>query len=268
MAKSGAKTAARKAALQGKPIYKNGMFFWAITMGGYEEWAQYKSVWMARQSKFPVSCIMLPFLEALFQLDMDAIDKTGKPAGLLYNVMYVLGMALRLGNNCVQAGNIYLKADEEQRKFLAIGVKLPTGEEKEITSEVFSDIRKTVLWMNGEELPDESENDELLETEQFLNERNAPKLTYDLLDLEASVALAYGCRVKDVLDWSVLEFETCRRAIQRDKKHLICGIGETNGCKWEGGNPYPSWCFDREQNSSGALIAKDRFGKTKTNKKE
>lgn len=267
MAKSGGKANAQKAALSGKPIFKNGLFLWAIPMSGYEEWAQYKSVWTTRQSKFPVSCISLPFLEALFEMDMDAIDRTGKPAGLIYNIMYVLGMALRFGSNCVSNGTIYLKADEEKRKFRAIGVKAPTGE-VEITAETFNGIRQTVLWMNGEEMPDESENDELLETEQYLNEQNAPTLKYDLLDLEAAVGLAYGARLKDVMDWSVLEFETCRRAIQRDKKHLICGIGETNGCKWEGGNPYPSWCFDRNQATSAALIAQNKFGKSKTNKKE
>lgn len=268
MAKSGMKTAVQKAALCGQPIHRHGMDFWAISMGGYEEWAQYKSVWTARQSKFPVSCISLPFLEALFQMDMDAIDKTGKPAGLIYNIMYVLGMALRLGDDCIRDGSIYLITDEKQRKLLAIEAKLPTGETARITSADFNEIRKIVLWMNGEEVPDESENDELLDTEQFLNERNAPALKYDLLDLEASVGLAYGCRVKDVMEWSVLEFEISRRAIQREKKHLICGIGETNGCKWEGGNPYPSWCFDREQGVSSALIAQSKFGKTKTNKKE
>ena len=268
MSKSGAKAAARKAALEGKPIEQHGLTLWAITMGGYEEWAKCKSVWMARQSKFPVSYIMLPFLEAIFEIDMDAIDKTGRPAGLLYDIMYGLGMALRLGSDCVHDGNIYLKADEENKKFCAIGVKTGNGKEVEITSKKFLDIRRTVLWMNGEEEPDESENDELLEAERDLSEMNAPTLKYDLLDLEAAVGLAYGTRIKDVLGWSILEFEVSRRAIQRDKKHMICGIGETNGCKWESGNPYPSWCFDREQTTSGALIAQNNFGKANTNKKE
>ena len=267
MAKSGKKTAAQNAALKGKAILCNGLFLWAINMSGYEEWSQYKSVWMTRQSKFPVSCIALPFLEALFELDMDAIDRSGKPAGLIYNIMYVLGIVTRLGSNSVSNGTIYLKADEEKRKFLSISVKTAAGE-VDITPEAFHEIRRNVLWMNGEDVPDESENDELLEAEKFLSERSVPPLKYDLLDLEASVGLAYGCRVKDVMDWSILEFETCRRAVQRDRKHMICGIGETNGCKWESGNPYPSWCFDREQTTSSALIAGNQFGKSKTNKKE
>ena len=111
-------------------------------------------------------------------------------------------------------------------------------------------------------------NDELLETAADLAERNAPALNYDLLDMEASVGLAYGKRIQDVMDWTILEFETSRRAIDRSRKYMICGIGATNGCKWEGGNPYPSWCFDKESNETSALISQSAFGKTKVNKKE
>lgn len=268
MGTSASKNAAQQAALRGKPIERAGLTLWAITMNRYEEWAKCKNVWTARQSKFPVSCISLPFLEALFEMDMQAIDQTGNPKGYVYSILYGLGMALRMKEDCVRSGDIYLSIDEEKRKFNAIRVKRAGGSEAEITAAQFGAIRKTVLWMNGEDEPDESENDELLEAERELAERNAPRLQYDLMDLEASVALAYRTRISDVMDWSILEFEACRRAVQREKKHLICGIGETNGCKWDNGNPYPSWCFDRIKDTSGALISQSQFGRQKTNKKE
>jgi hypothetical protein len=260
--------AAQQAALRGKPIEKEGLKLWAITMSRYEEWTKCRNVWTARQSRFPVSCISLPFLEALFEMDMQAIDQTGNPKGYVYSILYGLGMALRMKEDCVRSGDIYLAIDEEKRKFNAIRIKRTDGSETEITAAQFDVIRRTVLWMNGEDVPDESENDELLEAERDLAERNAPRLKYDLIDLEASVALAYRTRISDVMEWSILEFEACRRAVQRDRKHLICGIGETNGCKWESGNPYPSWCFDKLNEGSGALISQDQFGRQKTNKKE
>ena len=262
-------SAAHRMSLLGKPINLYGLNLWGITMGRYEEWARYKNVWLARQSTFPVFCISVSFLEALFLLDMDAIEKAGKPAGFLYNIMYCLGMALRLNENCVHDGDIFISADENDRKLNAIVVKQSGGNKYvEITPSMFTEIRETVAWMQGDKLPDESLNDELIETEKELSERNSPVLKYDLLDMEASVALAYKMRIGEVLNWTILEFETARRAIDRDKKYLICGIGATNGCNWDGGNPYPSWCFDREITESSALIAQSQFGKTKINKKE
>ena len=268
MEKAVDKTAAQISALRGEAIEKHGLKLWGITMGRYEEWASCKNVWLARQSTFPVSCIMLSFLDALWTLDMNAIDTVGKPAGFLYKIMYCLGMALGLRKDCVRGGDITVSADEETRKLNGILVKQNGHNAVLITADMFNAIREIVAWQQGDELPDESMNDELLETERELASRNAPQLKYELMDMEASVALACGRRIKEVLDWSILEFEFARRAIDRSKKNLICGIGETNGCKWDGGNPYPSWCFDREKTVSGALIEQAKFGKSKTKKKE
>ena len=116
-------------------------------------------------------------------------------------------------------------------------------------------------------MPDETLNDDLLETEKILAEQNSPHLKYSLLDLEASVGLAYHTRIMDVLEWPILEFETSRRAIDREKRFMICGIGQTNGCKWDGGNPYPSWCFDKEVKGSKALISASQFGQAKVRNK-
>lgn len=267
MANAVDETAAHKAALMGEPIHQYGLDLWGFTMRQYEEWARCRKVWLSRQSTFPVFCVALPFLDALFALDMDAVERTGKPAGLMYTIMYGLGLALRLGENCVRDGNIYLSINEEERKLNAI-IANQSGTPVEITPGRFKALRKTILWMQGDTVPDETLNDELLETSALLSERNAPPLKYSLLDLEASVALASGVRTKDVLDWTILEFETTRRAIDRSKRHLICGIGATNGCSWEGGNPYPSWCFDKEETTSSALIAQSQFGKSKKSKKE
>ena len=267
MSKAVNETACHISVLRNEPIEKHGLKLWGIKMGRYEEWARCKNVWLARQSTFPVFCISMPFLDAMFALDMDAIDKAGRPQGYLYTIMYVLGMALGLNENCVRDGDIYLTSDDEARKLTAICVRgYDNGKDFEVTSSMFAEIREIVAWMQGEKIPDESLNDELLETEKDLSERNAPPLKYDLMDLEASVALQYGIRTREVLDWPILEFEMARRAIDRSKKHMICGIGATNGCKWENGNPYPSWCFDREFNGSSALVSQSQFANTKITK--
>lgn len=268
MGKAVTETAARKAALGGKAIEIQGLKFRGIPMGRYEEWAGCKNVWLARQSTFPVFCITLPFLDALWALDMNAIEQVGKPAGLIYRIMYGIGLAMGLNDDCVRDGHIGVKIDEQEKRLTAITVQSESGKTIEITASTFNTIRKVVAWMQGDEAPDESLNDELLETERELAGRNAPNLHYDMMDLAASVALNCGKRIKDIMEWPILEFEFMRRAVDRSKKNLICSIGETNGCKWDSGNPYPSWCFDKEKTGSDALISAAKFAQTKTNKKE
>ena len=269
MSEAVTKNEAHRAALEGKPIEIYGLKLWGINMRQYEEWAKCKNVWMARQSAFPVFCISMPFLEALLALDMKAMDMAGQPAGYTHKILYGLALSLRLDANCLSDRSITIAIDEERKKLKAILVRNPNGDGTiEITPQKFNEIRKIVAWMQGDELPDESMNDELLETASDLAERNAPNLNYDLTDMIASVAAEYRTRINDVLDWTILEFETARRAIDRKLKYLVCGIGATNGCKWDGGNPYPSWCFDKENEGTSALLAASQFGKTKQHKKE
>lgn len=264
MEKAVTKSAARKAALERKPIERYGLKFRGIPMRQYEEWAKCKNVWLARQAAFPVFCITLTFLDALLAMDLKAMDEFGKPAGFVNKILYGMALALGLEEDCLKTGEITITIDEQQQKLKAIAVKRRDEDGyAEITPQQFNEIRQIVAWMQGDELPDESMNDELLETAVDLAERNAPDLKYDILDMEASVALAANVRMKDVMDWTILEFETMRRAIDRSRKHLICGIGATNGCKWDGGNPYPSWCFDREEKGTSALIAQSEFAKQK-----
>lgn len=251
-------------AFKGKSYEKYGLKFWGITMEHYEDWNLCKNVWLSRQSTFPVSYIMMPFLDAVFAMDMDMISITGKPGGYLYQIMYGLGLALGLNENCVRDKYIFPDIDEETRTLKSICVYQEEYDSfVEINADMFNDIREIIVWMQGEEMPDESLNDDLLEAERDLAERDAPKLKADLLDLECSVALAYHTRTLEIMKWTIIEFEYARRAIDRDKKYLICGIGATNGCKWEKGNPNPSWCFDRDQTESGALISQNQFGESK-----
>ena len=247
MSKAVTEMDARSAALSGKPIEIYGLKLWGIQMRQYAEWAKCKNVWLARQSTFPVFCISMTFLDALLALDMKALDETGRPAGNINRILYGLALAMRFDAECLTDQDITISMDADTRKLKAIVIKRKDEDGyTEITPSQFNTLRQIVAWMQGDKTPDESMNDELLETAADLAERNAPALNYDLLDMEASVGLAYGKRIQDVMNWTILEFETSRRAIDRSRKYLICGIGATNGCKWEGGkqammllnNPY------------------------------
>lgn len=262
MSKAVTKETVQTDTLNGKPTIIGGMKLHGLPMRQYEEWAECKSVLMLRQSTLPVFYTSLPFLDALLAMDKESIQQTGMPAGWLFRAIKALSMALRMDDDAVEKRSIEIIPDETETKINSIRVRM-NGEEKTINKSLFQRMRQIILWQQGDEMPDESLNDELLEAEQDIARQNAPHLQYSLIDLKASIACELNIRIKDIQEFSILEFETMRRAIDRSKKHMICAIAEGNGAKWKGGNPHPSWCYDKETTQSGALIAPGDFGKSK-----
>lgn len=251
----------KNAALTGESTIAEGLEWWPISMRHWGEWERCRNVLLARQAKFPVSCISLPFLSALAFLDIASIDATGIAQGLISSVLQMMRLALRMNEDSVKDGRI--RAIFNDRELSGVFIQQKDGEEKLITPVAFDEVRRVLVWQQGEDLPDESLNDELLETEQDLAERNRPKLKYSMHSLISSVALACHARPQDLLDWPIIEFDSMRKAIDRSKKHELCAIAESNGAKWKGGNPYPSWCFDRDEQVSNALVSASDFGKAK-----
>lgn len=250
-------SAVKHSTLCGKPIEINGLLFYGITMERYEEWQSDKSVLLARQSTLPVFCLTVPFIDALFMLDMESLKETSRLAGTMYRILHVLMLALRMPENSVETKQISIVTNHMELK--GFTVVDDGGMQHFIPKEAFPQIRKVIAWQQGEDIPDESLNDELLEDERFLAQRNAGNLDFDLDSLMASVALNANMRIKDAYELSILEFEMLRRAIDRDKKYTICGIAENSGTKWKGGNPYPSWCFDRKKADSTTLTHVSKF---------
>ena len=262
MSKAVTKEAVQTATLNGEGTCVGEFVLYGLPMRQYEDWAECKSVLMLRQSTLPVFCVSKPFLDALLALDLESINNTGKPAGWLFRVMKAISMALRMDPDAVAKQDIEIVPDETGTKITGIRVK-QNGEEKIISKGQFHRMRQIILWQQGNELPDESLNDELLEAEQDIAEQSAPHLVFSLNDLRAAIAYELNIRMKDIQEFSILEFETMRRAIDRSKKHMLCSIAEGNGAKWKGGNPHPSWCFDKEITQSAALVAPGDFGKSK-----
>lgn len=249
--------AVKHATLKGEPIEFNGLMLHALTMDHYEEWQNDKSVLLVRQSTLPVFCLTMPFIDALFALDLASMKETGKLAGTMNTILHVLTLALRMPEESVRNQQIGLVTHEMELKGFFVADQF--GERKFIPKELFPQIRQILAWQQGEDVPDESMNDELLEDEKWIAQRNAGNIDFDFDSMMASVALNASMRMKEAYEMSILEFEMLRRAIDRDKKYMICGIAENNGTKWKGGNPYPSWCFDRKKAESGTLTHVSKF---------
>lgn len=114
-------------------------------------------------------------------------------------------------------------------------------------------IRQAIADLNGEKLPDESENPELVDALRQKNELGAGRLRPDLSGLVDAVAMLSGKRTAELADWTVCEFERRRHTQDRLLRFLLCGVGEMQGARWKNGNPYPSWCFDRETDRYGGF---------------
>lgn len=248
----------KRAALMNQPVELCGLRFYPITMDRYEEWQADKSVLLARQSTLPVAFITMPFIDALFALDIEAIRETGRLAGTMNHILHALVLTLRLPDDSVEREQIRLVTHQMELKGFYVAIQ-EDRQDVFIPKEAFPQIRQIIAWQQGEEVPDESLNDELLEDEKWIAQRNAGNLDFDPDSMLASVALNCGKRIGEMLDMSILEFEMTRSAIDRDKKYLICGIAEGNGTKWKGGNPHPSWCFDRKKAESATLTHVSKF---------
>lgn len=248
----------QRAVLKNEPFEAYGLRFYGFRVTEYEEWQNCKSVWLLRQSTLPVSYIMMPFLDALFSIDKEYIEKNGKPAGTMYAIMETIAMAVRLPEDAVESRLISVVAHDGELKGFFIA-DMNGGPSVFLRKEDFGDIRNIIAWQQDEEVPDESLNDDLLEEERVIAEMSAGKLEFSMNDLMASVALNMNIRVQHVLDMSILEFEIMRRAIDRNKKHMVCATAESNGTTWKGGNPYPSWAYDRKKEGSAALTHISKF---------
>ena len=81
---------------RGEPLEWNGLLFYPVTMSHYEEFLDVKNAWLARQSSFPVRYMAMPFLSAVWAMDVDFVKSDGKLIGLFERIIRFLYLSLRL----------------------------------------------------------------------------------------------------------------------------------------------------------------------------
>ena len=120
-------------------------------------------------------------------------------------------------------------------------------------------VRKAIAEMNGAELPDESDNAEIIQAEEDLKSLGQKNnLDINLYDEMASVAAVSGLRMNDIREMSILEYTRLKHAHNRRLMYVICAIAEGNGAKFSKGNPAPNWMFDRIDPDHG-LVRLDKW---------
>lgn len=248
----------RKSAIRrALPITECGLTFYPITMAHYEIFTQCKDSLTIRLSSLPVKYLTKNYLSALFSLEIDSVTETGKSSGIFQKLIRLLYLSLRIEITHEKVSkSIYytMNGDDINLEYIVVD---QNGESVKITPRDFSSkILRIIAEQNGVELPDQSENIDLVKSNEQLKElkQQSQKLKVDVNDLIASVA--YNSRVseKEIDTWTIREFEARRNAIERDKKFMLYGQAEMGGMvSFKEGNPYPSWCFDTIDDSLGGI---------------
>lgn len=215
------------------------------------------------QQTLPVRFLSMPLLSAYYAMDYEAREKGEPASGLLYRAALFLALALRLGegeDDEARVRKFQLLADsKDPSKLKALRVNLRGEEAVQITPVQFARLRPILAAQNGIELVSPDANPELVEAERDLAAMRGPKLNYSADGLVSALAALTGTDERDIDEWPILKLKSREAAYSRILHFLVCGIGETQGTKWKGGNPYPSPFYDHIHTESGGAIPMDQF---------
>lgn len=254
---------------RGEPIEECGCTLWPITMDHYEDFTQCRNSIAIRLSSLPVRYMMMDYLSAIFALEYDAVKENPDApiGGVFYRLiqLFCLSMRVELTGQTLNDG-LHTTLDAKGNvgiEYLEFTQKCANGEAKTVCLTPFqfsSQIRPLIAAQNQILLPDESENSDLVadyERKKQLQSKGPP-LNADLDDLVSSVAYLSGVSDREIMEWTVRDFENRRRAIERVMKHQIYTQAEMSGMvSFKNGNPYPSWCFDASDETLGTLATSD-----------
>ena len=239
-----------------EPITIDGFQLYPIYVRDFRRFEAAKPSLLIRQGSLPVKYAVKRYLSALFEMDRDAYDETGQPLGFINGAITILALALRLPVDVViRAAQI--KISEETDEFYSLEFTVGDSQYR-VTPELFDRLRPIMAAQNGLELPDETENVDLVEAEADIAAKNASNVDVNFETLLASVARDQRCRRADLMDYTIREFTGLKEAIERDKMFTILQAAELSGnVKFTKGNPCPSWCYDRKEKASSLISMRD-----------
>lgn len=253
---------------RGLPVSALGLTFYPITMLHYDDFLVCKKAITLRLSTLPVKYISQDYFSAVFSFETDSFRERGDRIGLISRIIRFFTLSLRMEENDELNKNL-LDIEEKNGSLSIMSINVvQDGKHFRITPFEFSNVIRPILAkLNGLELPDESENIDLIAANEQKKALDHPKhrLHVNTDDLIASVAYLSHCRERELMDWTVREFELRRSAIERDKRYTMCGQAEMGGMvSFKNGNPAPSWFYDVLDDSLGTQsLSELSFGNAK-----
>ena len=231
----------------GEPQELYGLQFSPLTMDVYPLWLSCSGALTLRMSTLPARYAIKCYADALYTMLRER--------GSMEYIMFKLLMGLSIGipddmiNKCIVE-----HGDKDGLKSVIVRYGEYQGA---LLPKQLDDVRKVIAELNGAELPDESDNAEIMQAEEDLKSAGKrPNLKMDLFDEMASVAAASQMRMEDIRNMTILEYTRLKRAHNRRMLYLICAIAEGSGTKFKGGNPAPNWLFDLTDPNHGLIDLK------------
>lgn len=243
-------------------IETEGLTIYPITVAEYDDFNTARPAIDFIQQSLPVRYMNMPLLQAFYAIDYDAFISNQPVTGLFYKCLLFLSLSLRLGQGedaKDRVKNLVPLVDKHEPSKLIKLSFIQNGELKEITPIMFYRLRPILAAQNGIELVSENANPDLVEAERDIMDAKAPKLDASIEALVSAVAAFSKEDEAEIDDWPILKLQNRQRAYKRQLDYIICGIGETQGTKWKGGNPHPSPYFDRVKEESAALVSLKSF---------
>lgn len=256
-------SAIRRAIRRDEPVEVDGILLYPILVAEYDEFLTARPAIEVMQRTFPVRLLSVPLLQAMYTMDLEAVEAGEAPSGLFYRALLFLALALRLGvgeemQNRVKRFQV-VADPKDPKKLKGLRCVVNGMEQVEITPVLFQRMRPILAAQNGIELVSDQANPDLVEAERDIAAAKGPKLEVTLEALLSVLCTLTGCEEGEAEEWTIRKLNSRKEAVNRVLNFLVCGIGETQGTKWKGGNPYPSPFFDRVREDSPALIAMDKF---------
>lgn len=236
---------------RGLPLTVSGITLYPIRMTHYDEFLSCKDVFLMRLSSLPASYASMDYLSALYKMEDDFSLITGEQMGIFNRALQMYAMALQIPLTELKE-RVCLRMQGNARFF--DGLEMAGGFIPAF--QLSTRFREVIAEQNGILLPNESDNAEIVESYGWKQKKaeEASRLRVSLDDLIASVAFQSHLREADILDFTVLEFERRKNAVDRDKRYSIYTGAELSGfIKFKNGNPAPSWCFDLADDGFGTV---------------
>lgn len=244
----------KEALLKYEPIELNGLVYYPIKVADLDKWQALKPVLCMRQGTLPAVYACMTYLQCVWALDYSAKSNIGEGQDGIWNALLsVLFLSLRLS----EGDEIQAIGDPAFPQTITNIRIVKDGQETDITPMEFMQVRKLIAEQNGAELPDEADNPDLIEAANDTQSADTLNIDYSDADYLTSIASAKGLHRKDLFDWPIKELEDETKALRRRYGYFLASIAESQGAKFKGGNPYPTWMFDKKKDEYAGLISMD-----------
>ena len=244
-----------------EPIEIDGLVLYPIEVSEYYEFLAARPAIEFMQQRLPVTLMSEPLLSAYFKIDSGQVEGI-QPMGLFPSAILALVLALRLksGQSIEERLNaIQIVVDPNDQTRLKHLRFVKDGEEiTVITPITFQTLRPIIAAQNGIELHSDLDNPELVDAENDLASKSA-NLDMKVENFITSAAMIAGVDESEVYKWAILKMHNRLDAAKRVLDYMICGIGESQGSKWKGGNPNPHPWFNRLKEDNKGLMPIESF---------